>query len=296
MFLNITASKDTYIHNKIINNSFRAQDSNVGYAGTLDLFKLYGESQLPKIEKAAESAGTYNLDTDADTYPETSIELSRILTFFDLSDVEDYLATELDIANDTSFYCELKLFDILDGQMAPTNFSVNVFPLAASFPEGIGRDTGAFSDLDIPNWLTASYDGTINPPEVEWKDSDGGCGTVGAYAGDGNPVLVDAYQFLEDGATDISSTKEFVEGTESFTFDVTDAIREMLKGTIENNGFRISFSQTEESDTRTYFLKRFASRHVLNQYLRPRLTISWNNSFRDNSKNAELDISNAFIL
>lgn len=59
--------------------------------------------------------------------------------------------------------------------------------------------------------------------------------------------------------------------------------------TLDNYGFRISFSEMEEQDGKTYFLKRFASRHALNQYLRPRLCISWNDSFRDNSKNAIFD-------
>ena len=58
---------------------------------------------------------------------------------------------------------------------------------------------------------------------------------------------------------------------------------------ITPNGFRISFSELEEQDGKTYFLKRFASRHALNQYLRPRLCISWDDSFRDNSKNAIFD-------
>ena len=42
----LSASKDCYITNKIINNRFRATDANVGQAGTLDLFKLYNESTL----------------------------------------------------------------------------------------------------------------------------------------------------------------------------------------------------------------------------------------------------------
>jgi len=294
MFLNLTASKDTYIQNKVIGNRFRATDANVGYAGTLDLFKFYGESQLPKGEAVADGAGTYNLDTDADGIPETAIELSRLLVQFDLSEIVDFTTTELDIINDTSFYCELRLFDILDGQMAPTNFSIDIFPLASPFQEGIGRDTSAFGDLDIPNWVTGSYDGLSNPPEVLWVDD--GAGTVGNYAGEGEPVVVDAYQFLDDGVTSISTNKLFVEGTENFTFDVTPAIREMLKGTIDNNGFRISFSTVEEINTKTYFLKRFASRHVLNHYLRPRLTIAWDSSFRDNSKNAQFGISNAFMI
>ena len=46
MILQLTASADTYITNKIINNSFSASDANVGRAGTIDLFKLYNESSL----------------------------------------------------------------------------------------------------------------------------------------------------------------------------------------------------------------------------------------------------------
>ena len=46
MYRILTASKDTYITNKIINNDFRATDANVGRAGTLDLFKLFDESDI----------------------------------------------------------------------------------------------------------------------------------------------------------------------------------------------------------------------------------------------------------
>ena len=288
MYLNITASKDAYVHNKIIANKFRATDSNTGYAGTLDLFKFYGEATLPKTETVVSD---YALDVDEDGVVETAVELSRILIKFDLSDLQDLASTDLDVENDSSFKCTLRLFDILDGQMAPTNFNVNIFPLAADFPEGVGRDTGSYNDLDIPNWVTASYDGTQTPPEQLWNEQ--GAGAVGNI-GD----AVDAYEYLSDGVTSISATKEFIEGTEPFTFDVTNAVKEMIKagGELTNNGFRISFSALEESDTKTYFLKRFASRHVLNQYLRPRLTVSWSNSFRDNSKNAVFDIPNTVMM
>ena len=64
MYRILSASKDCYITNKIINNSFRATDANVGQAGTLDLFKLYDESRI-----------------SGETDP---IELSRLLVNFDL--------------------------------------------------------------------------------------------------------------------------------------------------------------------------------------------------------------------
>ena len=401
MYLNITASKDTYIQNKILSNRFRTSDANVGTAGTLDLFKLYGESSLPAIEAVNQSevlsivfcdhdnseenldglyfilydqsdtkyyawfnvdaggndpavdsatpieiavssadpketiaataqlaldavgpftavdkdlgeveltidttgivknassgtvadsdftvtvtqqgnkAGTFNLDTDNDLIPDTAVELSRIFIDFDLG-ILDEMAT-LDSSH-SDFTATLYLYDILDGQMAPTNFNVEVFPLAQSFTEGGGRDTGAFSDLDICNFVTASYSGEPilwNSPGADAK------GNIGI-------ANLDVYCSSSDASTEMYVSKEFIEGTEPFTFDVTNIIKEMIgdSPTIDSNGFRISFSELEEQDGKTYFLKRFASRHALNQYLRPRLTISWNDSFRDNSKNAIFD-------
>ena len=66
MYRILQALQDTYITNKIVNNSFRATDANVGQAGTLDFFKLYDESKLP---------GTSS----------NVIELSRTLIKFDLN-------------------------------------------------------------------------------------------------------------------------------------------------------------------------------------------------------------------
>ena len=58
-----TASSDTYITDKIIDGIIRVEDANVGRAGTLDLFKLWGETKL-------NNSGSQN-------------ELSRLLIKFD---------------------------------------------------------------------------------------------------------------------------------------------------------------------------------------------------------------------
>ena len=46
MYQVFTASKDTYITNKIVTTSTRATDANLGGATTLDLFKLYDETVI----------------------------------------------------------------------------------------------------------------------------------------------------------------------------------------------------------------------------------------------------------
>ena len=106
MYRVLTASKDTYITNKIINNKFRATDANTGQAGTLDLFKLYSESTLS--------------GTDAPT------ELSRILIKFDLDPLKKVTSSYLDTGH-SSFRATLKLFDVYGGQTTPSNFKIIVF-------------------------------------------------------------------------------------------------------------------------------------------------------------------------
>jgi hypothetical protein len=122
MYRVITASSDTYITNKIINNRYRATDANTGQAGTLDLFKLYGESTHP-------TSGSEGL-----------IELSRILVKFDHNKIKSMNDNGLIDITDSSFKATLKLHDVYGGETTPNNFKCIVFPLAKKFDEGIGRD------------------------------------------------------------------------------------------------------------------------------------------------------------
>jgi len=124
----ISASKDTYITNKIIGNKFRATDANLGQAGSLDLFKLYAESL-----------------SGSDTTP---IENSRLLIKFDLESIITMHNDKKIDVGDASFKAELRLHDIYGGQTTPKNFHIICFPLAKNFTEGVGRDVVNYSDLD----------------------------------------------------------------------------------------------------------------------------------------------------
>ena len=58
MIFHHTGSKDTYITNKIVAGTRRATGANVGYASTIDLFKLYGESTLTGFKGSCTVGGT----------------------------------------------------------------------------------------------------------------------------------------------------------------------------------------------------------------------------------------------
>ena len=268
MYLILTASNDTYITNKIIDNKFRATDANTGRAGTIDLFKLYAESI-----------------SGSDSTP---IELSRALIKFNLSKLHELTASSLNV-NASNFQAHLKLYDILGGQATPANFKLVIFPLSQSFDEGIGRDVASFQDIDRANWITASYSSDTNN---EWYITGSGAGgLMGStdidYISSGN---------LGSGVSDFGVVQQFPKGNEDLFVNVTTLISASLAGQISNHGFRISFSGSEETDEKTRFVKRFASRHSSNPFKVPQLHVSWDDSLVDHHNDFIFDVTGSLFL
>ena len=102
MYRILSASADTYITDRIIDNSYRATDANVGQAGTLDLFKLYAEST-----------------TGSNTTPK---EISKILIKFNLKPLRSMVANGDININHSSFSAFLKMHDVYGGQTTPRYF------------------------------------------------------------------------------------------------------------------------------------------------------------------------------
>lgn len=249
---------DTYITNKIIANK-RMINSNVGSAATLDLYKLYGINQV---------SGS------------NATELSRLLIKFDLTDLRTlYAQNKLNLTDD-SFNATLKLFDVYGGQPTPSQFTIDVFPLSRSFDEGLGRDIIKYSDLDSSNFLSSTYNNL-------WSIS-------GAYQSGSVPASCDYFNLL--GSTNLKSSQYFSKGTEDLNVDVTTIISATLAQQIPDSGFLISFSNEIESDNKTYFVKRFASRSAYNDTFHPQLIVKYDDSLQDDSQNLEFDYDNTINL
>lgn len=269
MIIVCTSSADTYITNKIIDGNFRVTDANVGQASTIDLFKLYGESTL-------NGSGSQT-------------ELSRGLLLFDMSEVFNLTGTILDV-NSADFKATLELKDIMTGHAVPRNFTVSVFPLSQSFDEGEGIDTGKFSDIHVANFITSSFTSQNNLWFASGANAGGLLGSTNIdYIASGN--LNDG-----NGLVNFEKTQTFVNGTEDLSIDVTTIVSATISQQIPNFGFRLSFSGSEESDNKTRFVKRFASRHVANPFLRPRLVVRFNDSIRDNHQDMYFDVSGTLFL
>lgn len=266
MILVCSASSDTYITNKIVNGDTVVTDANVGRAGTLDLFKLYDETKLNNVGGQT--------------------EISRVLIKFDLGPIRDNLSTIK--LNSSTFKATMNLYDIVSGNPTPSNFDLVVFPLSKSFDEGVGRDTGLFNDLDVANFITSSYTTQNNLWFVTGANSGGLLGSDDIdYISSGN---------LGSGITNLFATQNFVKGNEDLSIDVTKIISATMSGIIPDFGFRLSFSGTQETDTKTRFVKRFASRHVSNPLLRPKIVVKYDDSIKDDTSNFRFDTSGTLFL
>ena len=274
MILQLTASSDTYIANKIINNSFSASDANVGRAGTIDLFKLYNESSL---------TGVLN-----------PTELSTGLIKFDYSPITALTMSKVDFSN-SSFKAELLMFDVMGGQGTPSNFTLSVFPLAKKFDEGNGRDVAAFRDLDIANYYSSSYSGGT---ATLW--TSGGCNSSGSALGNSSIAPLDYYASGningEVSTLNFECKQLFKNGNEDLSIDVTKIVSASLAGQFTNHGFRLSFTGSEETDGKTRFVKRFGSSQARNVFLQPRLRISFDDSIHDHHESFYFDLSGSIFL
>lgn len=284
-----TASSDTYIHNKIVSLT-RLTDANVGRTGVLDLYKLYGETSLPADERISGSAGDFAKDTTGDAKPDTSIELSRILVKFNFSKLHELTGSKLDLNSD-SFSAKLKLFDVRTGHAVPRNFTAMAIPLSQAFDEGIGKNISAYNDIGVANFLTASYsNGTNNVWFGNGASTSGSLGTA-------DIDLVETADFNDgDGTRRLVFNQKFVEGTEDLSLDITTFVSATLANQIDNHGFRISLTGSEETDSKTRFIKRFASRHVTNSRIRPRVEISFDDTTIDHHQNFFFDVTGSLFL
>lgn len=260
MYRILKVDKDTYITDKII-KGVRKTSSNVGEAATLDLFKLYGSTL---------SGSTPN------------IEKSRLLIKFNLSPLRELVQEKKLDYSSPSFWCKLNLKDVYGGQPTPANFTVSVFPLSSSFEEGLGKDVVFFSDRDACNWITASLGSN-------WFVT--GCAKpCDAQLGGGDYVTSSL------SLANAEVQQYFKTGEEDLLVDVTNLVSATLAGEIPDEGFRISFDNSIEENTETYFVKRFGASAAYDETKHPKLIYGFDDSITDDSQNLVFDRSCKLFL
>lgn len=246
MIFHQNINKDTYITNKIVGNVRRAEDSNVGFASTLDIFKLFNESNLKGNPEGQDI-----------------IELSRILVDMDLAELKTGLETKMS-TDDSSLRIYLELYDVQGTQVAPSGFELSVNRVTQAWDEGLGKDIVSLAHYGTCNWSQST-------PDTDWSSAGG------------------------DYDIEIA-TQYFDTGAEDMRIDITDWVRSVWNEETVNLGLLIKFSDTLETNSYTYFLKRFATRHSRNPYLRPKLVCTWNDFHDDDRLQFEVGSENILSI
>lgn len=246
------ASKDNTITNAFKSNlTTRGTSANMGQSDILEVFSIYGQ--------ASSSSGL-------------SSELSRVLIEFDTTDIAtDRAAGNVPASGSVSFY--LKMYNAKHGQTLPKNYYMEVIAVTGStaWEEGYGLDMEGYTDSTAggtgSNWLSASA-----------TDADGWSTAGGDYS---------------DPNTDTSSsfTQYFDTGVEDLEIDVTTLVEQWLDsagnvlGSKNNYGVGVMLSSSHESESRSYYTKKFFARGSEFFFKRPVLEARWDSRELDNRGN-----------
>ena len=191
------------------------------------------------------------------------IDYSSALLKFDLASFKQDWSIGTILDQEGAFNnltAHLILKDVTTGITKPKNFQLTAFKLLKEFEEGLGKDTVHFSDDDICNFENINNNSTNNT----WN--------ISSY--------ITKHSSGDIESLDTSDpSKTFILGNEDLSLDVTAYIKQQIAmETPDDKGILIKFPDSLLFNNKSYFAKRFGSRHLLNKKLIPQLQIKINDS------------------
>lgn len=301
MIFHLTASKDAYITNKIVDGSSRSTTANTGYASTIDMFKLYGESTLRGYKGSCAIDGAAPIDysgTETECLAETGggvyntnlIENSRGLIYFDLAHLSASIMSAMDasavssLISDQKLKIKLMMYDVQGTQVAPADYTLELWGLTKAWDEGLGDNVVTFGDKMPASWSTASIAG----------------GAWSATGGDIDASWDAADDSADDDLQTYIASQVFTTGEENLEMDVTTWVKALWSSgntNVQTNyGWILKFTAAQETNAYSYFVKRFATRHSRNPFLRPKLVATWEDYFLDDRLDFEANQSNNLFI
>ncbi len=268
------------------------------------MFRIfYADSDATMYE--ANSLQSYNTGLDEilevgkqlDTDGETLVK-SRFVVKFDMSEIQDTLTKYSADLNSCKFV--LQLFTT-NATNLPADYTLDAKLMGQPWTNGTGYSTSTVATTDGISWATPHASWSYSPSGSQtlsgssWISSSqvintgapslyvSGSGLGGSWlwqSGSGvfNTSSFDSSYFYQPGLTENES---FSYRPTDINMDVTGAIKTWISGSgnvsVDNNGFLIKFSESDEADgTKTGIIK-FFSRETHTIYV-PKLTMYWDNS------------------
>ena len=214
--------------------------SNASTTGVSEKDQNYGQDPVLELKK-----NFYNSSFDYQT---------RALVQFGGSDL-NFISNSIqdgDIASPKFF---LRLYETEGTQDLSTEYKIAALPISESWNEG----TGKFGDNPkVTNGV--SWENRSNYPgasEVTWSNADG-----------------TRYYGVMTSSFGSASSQTFSYESPDINIEVTDAIDQIFSSSMDNNGFLLRFSGSQETDNQTFAQLKFFSRNTHTIYP-PKLEVRW---------------------
>ena len=186
-----------------------------------------------------------------------SSELSRVLIQFDTSTINtDRTNGVIPASGSVSFF--LTMYDAEHTQTTPKDYTLMVSAVSQSWDEGVGLDMEEYSDIGVSNWISASNG-------VAWGDQGGSY--ITGTSGDETKYIF---------------TQSFDTGFENLEVNVSPLIEDWISGDLDNYGFGVRLTGSDESSTNSYYTKMFFARGSQFFHKRPVIEARWDDSKKDN--------------
>ena len=220
------------------------------------------------------------LGTDGST-----LQKSRSVVKFDMSEIQSVVSKYSVDLNDCKFLLQLYT---TNAKNLPSEYTITANILAQPWINGTGYQQsnpvitdGISWNYSVPNtnWISGSQQVQYNSSSLYISGSGGG-GSWLYQSGSGifNQSYFNQSFFSQPG---LGNSEDFSFRPSDLNIDVTDAIKLWLTGSgghlIDNNGFLLRFSDSDELNDNVTGYIRFFSRETHTIYV-PKLTMYWDNS------------------
>lgn len=231
--------------------------------------KNTGLDQVLDLGKSA--LGEPSLENDNTVFYEATYN-SRILIQFDLSNLNS-------IGKNAQYFLTLKGSDAVS---LPYDYTVYAYPISGSWDNGRGYVNSNPYSEDGVSWKYrySKLDGRT------WSTSSLGSNVTASYA---------TIPYGGNWYTGSAASQSFNFDLPDIRMDVTSIVKSWLSGSIQNNGFILKFSDSDEFNTKILGLVQFYSMNSHTIYL-PRLESYWNDSDLSGTGSLQEIGSDDFVL
>lgn len=208
-----------------------------------------GEDANMGLSDSLETFFIYGQTLDPEANAALKKEEARIVLYPELQNIWDYYT---DFPENTSFV--LRLFNAPHPFTLPRNFSLSLYSSVGAWDEGQGLDMESYSDIGTPNWNNRSV-------SSQWD----------------SPGAVD-----KTNQASLIATQNFDTGEEDISMDITSWVNTNWNGD-PDIFFVIAFpeSLTDDSQTTSFYTKKFFSRSSEFFFKRPVIEARNNSHIRD---------------